>query len=122
MSGEESENEPETLDLKLFALPQRYGTSYERTFFKALETLQKLQRERFVQSKPDFVSQKAEQASKNGLPHCLCQAPSARREHRRRRRLTSAAPSSQRPADRTRAAPSAAGATSIHSEQPPPTY
>ncbi len=53
--------EYETLDTKLLALLQRYAATYERTFFKSLETLKKLQRERLPQPKPTFVSQKAEQ-------------------------------------------------------------
>ena len=51
--------EPEVLDTKLLTLLQRYATTYERTFFKALETLKKLQRERLVKPKPAFVSQKS---------------------------------------------------------------
>src|SRR5271157_1750020 len=50
----------ETLEVKLLALLQRYATTYERTFFKSLETLKKLQRERLAQPKQTFVSQKAE--------------------------------------------------------------
>ena len=53
----------ETLDAQLLLLLHRYATGYERTFFKSLETLQKLQRQRAVQSKPPFVSQKDEQAA-----------------------------------------------------------
>jgi len=52
--------ETETLDVKLLALLQRYATGYERTFFKSLETLKKLQRERLAQPKQPFVSQRPE--------------------------------------------------------------
>jgi len=45
------------LDQKLLALLLRYGATYERSFYKALETLKKLQRE----ARSPFVSQKAEQ-------------------------------------------------------------
>jgi len=55
--------ESETLDEKLLALLLRYATTYERTFHKSLQALRKLQRERLAQSKPPFVSQKAEQAA-----------------------------------------------------------
>jgi len=51
----------DTLDTKLLALLQRYSTTYERTFFKSLETLRKLQRERLTPPQKTFVSQKAEQ-------------------------------------------------------------
>ncbi len=51
----------EALDTKLLALLQRYATGFERTFFKSLETLKKLQRERLAAPKQTFVSQKAEQ-------------------------------------------------------------
>ncbi len=53
--------EYETLDTKLLALLLRYAATAERTFFKSLETLKKLQRERLAQPKQTFVSQKAEQ-------------------------------------------------------------
>ena len=52
-----------TLDQKLLSLLHRYATSYERTFFKSLETLKKLQRERLAQSKGGFVSQKSADAA-----------------------------------------------------------
>jgi len=55
--------ESETLDQKLLALLLRYATTYERGFFKCLETLKKLQRERLAQPKPPFVSQKAGQSA-----------------------------------------------------------
>ena len=55
--------ESDTLDQKLLALLLRYATTYERTFHKSLQALRKLQRERLAQSKPPFVSQKAEQAA-----------------------------------------------------------
>ena len=45
------------LDLKLLALLHRYATGFERTFFKSLETLKKLQRERPAESGESFVSQ-----------------------------------------------------------------
>ncbi|HME10870.1 MAG TPA: hypothetical protein VKG25_27690 [Bryobacteraceae bacterium] len=51
----------EKLDTQLLALLHRYATGFERTFFKSLETLKKLQRERLAQPKQSFVSQKAEQ-------------------------------------------------------------
>jgi len=51
--------EADTLDQKLLALLHRYATSFERSFYKALETLKKLQRE----AHSPFVSQRAEQAS-----------------------------------------------------------
>ncbi|HME07234.1 MAG TPA: hypothetical protein VKG25_09295 [Bryobacteraceae bacterium] len=51
------------LDPKLLAILLRYETSYQRTFFKSLETLKKLQRERLAQTKPPFVSQRAAQAA-----------------------------------------------------------
>lgn len=51
--------EADTLDTKLLALLHRYATANERTFYKSLETLKKLQ----AQGKQTFVSQKAEQAS-----------------------------------------------------------
>ena len=47
----------DVLDQKLLALLLRYGVTYERSFYKALETLKKLQRE----ARSPFVSQKAEQ-------------------------------------------------------------
>ena len=49
--------ESETLDAKLLAILLRYATTYERSFFKALETLKKLQRERPAESGESFVSQ-----------------------------------------------------------------
>jgi len=52
----------ETLDAKLLALLHRYATGYERSFFKALETLKKLQRERLAAKKQTFVSKKPEAA------------------------------------------------------------
>ena len=55
--------ESDTLNEKLLALLLRYATTYERTFYKSLQALTKLQRERIAQSKPPFVSQKAEQAA-----------------------------------------------------------
>ena len=71
-----------TLDQKLLSLLLRYATSYERTFFKSLETLKKLQRERLAQSNGGFVSQKSADAAffqlldavtapPNQLPHLL---------------------------------------------------
>ncbi|HME07067.1 MAG TPA: hypothetical protein VKG25_08450 [Bryobacteraceae bacterium] len=48
------------LDTQLLALLHRYATGYERAFFKSLETLKKLQRERLAKPKQPFVSQKAE--------------------------------------------------------------
>jgi hypothetical protein len=51
------------LDAKLLSLLQRYSTTYERSFFKSLETLKKLQRERLAQSKGGFVSQKGADAA-----------------------------------------------------------
>ncbi len=51
--------EADTLDQKLLALLHRYATTYERSFYKALETLKKLQRE----AHSPFVSQRAEQAA-----------------------------------------------------------
>ena len=53
--------ESETLDAKLLAILLRYAITFERSFFKSLETLQKLQRERVAASQPPFVSQKADQ-------------------------------------------------------------
>jgi len=67
--------ESETLDEKLLALLLRYATTYERGFFKYLETLKKLQRERLAQSKPPFVSQKAEQAAFFGLLDAMTAPP-----------------------------------------------
>ncbi len=55
--------ESETLDAKLLALLHRYATGYERSFFKALETLKKLQRERLAQPQPTFVSQNQKDAA-----------------------------------------------------------
>jgi len=67
--------EAETLDQKLLALLLRYAATYERGFFKYLETLKKLQRERLAQSKPPFVSQKAEQAAFFGLLDAMTAPP-----------------------------------------------
>ncbi len=53
--------ESETLDAKLLALLHRYATGFERSFFKALQTLKQLQKERLAQPKQTFVSKKAEQ-------------------------------------------------------------
>jgi len=50
--------ESETPDAKLLSVLLRYATTYERTFYKSLETLKKLQRERLAQSPQGFVSQK----------------------------------------------------------------
>ena len=55
--------ESETFDTKLLALLHRYATSYERTFFKSLEVLKKLQRERLAENKSGFVSQKSADAA-----------------------------------------------------------
>jgi len=54
---------PENLDVKLLALLQRYATGFERTFFKSLTTLKKLQRERLAEPKQSFVSQEKERAN-----------------------------------------------------------
>ena len=73
-----------TLDPKLLLLLLRYATTYERTFFKSLETLKKLQRERLAQAKGGFVSQKSADAAyfqlldavtapPNHLPHLVNQ-------------------------------------------------
>jgi len=53
--------ESETLDAKLLTLLHRYATTYERSFFKALQTLKQLQKERLAQPQQTFVSQEAEQ-------------------------------------------------------------
>src|SRR5450755_3950103 len=74
--------ESETLEANLLNLLQRYATSYERTFFKSLETLKKVQRERLAQSKGGFVSKKSADAAffqlldavtapPNNLPHII---------------------------------------------------
>ena len=55
--------ESETLDAAFLSLLHRYATTYERSFFKSLETLKKLQRERLAQSKGGFVSQKSADAA-----------------------------------------------------------
>ena len=67
--------ESETLDAKLLALLLRYATTYERTFFKSLESLKKLQRERVAASKPPFVSQKAEQEAFFAMMDALTAPP-----------------------------------------------
>jgi hypothetical protein len=80
--------ESATLDASLLALLLRYSTSYERSFFKSLETLKKLQRERDAQSKGGFVSQKGADAAffklldavtapPNQLPHLVNVDPTA---------------------------------------------
>ena len=55
--------ESETLDAKLLALLHRYATGFERSFFKALQTLKQLQKERLAQPKQTFVSQKPNEAA-----------------------------------------------------------
>ena len=69
--------ESETLDAKLLTLLLRYAASYQRTFFKSLETLKKLQRERLAQPKQPFVSQKAEQAAYFNLLDAVTAPPKA---------------------------------------------
>ena len=65
----------ETLDTKLLALLQRYATANERTFFKSLETLKKLQRERLLPAKQTFVSKKAEQEAFFNMMDAVTAAP-----------------------------------------------
>jgi len=67
----------ETLDTKLLALLQRYATANERTFFKSLETLKKLQRERLLPAEQTFVSKKAEQEAFFNMMDALTAPPGA---------------------------------------------
>jgi len=61
----------ETLDTKVLSLLHRYATTYERSFFKSLATLKKLQRDRLAlalaqsnaPSNQSFVSQEDPDAS-----------------------------------------------------------
>jgi len=67
--------ESETLDVKLLSLLQRYAATYERTFYKSLETLKKLQRERLAVSQGGFVSQKDAEAPFSRLTDAVTSAP-----------------------------------------------
>jgi hypothetical protein len=51
------------LDIKLLALLHRYSTGFERAFYKALETLKKLQSQRAATNPAAFVSQNPSNAA-----------------------------------------------------------